>query len=283
MKDGTVVFNPGRQNPNIVRAAGPIDPEVGLALFRSVKTNEPVGLLTVFALHCDTTGGTQYSADYPYHLQQTLRGRLGGSLHSLFGAGTCGDINHIDVSRAAAPNPQKSEAERIGTALGAKVLATLDALAPQASQLAVRSEAIEVPKQKYSAEDIERAAARIEKVGTRDLTFLEQVEATKIMDLQLYPSDKIALEVQVFRLSDDTAIVCLPGEVFVELGQAIKQASPFKTTFVMELCNDTPAYIPTVKAFAEGSYETVNSRVVSGSGEKMAELALRLLKESKQP
>jgi hypothetical protein len=101
------------------------------------------------------------------------------------------------------------------------------------------------------------------------------------MDLQLRPGDTIALEVQVFRLSDDTAVVCLPGEVFVELGQAIKQASPFKTTFVMELCNDTPAYIPTTKAFAEGSYETVNSRVVSGSGEKMAELAIQMLKAAK--
>lgn len=281
MKDGTVVFNPGRQNPNIVRAAGPIDPDVGLALFRSAKTNEPIGMLTVFALHLDTTGGTQYSADYPHYLQATLRGQLGKSLHSLFGAGTCGDINHIDVSKPATANPIQSEAERIGVALGEKVLASVADLTLQSPQLEVRRGVIEVPKQEYSDDEIERASARIEKVGTRDLTFLEQVEATKIVDLQLRPGDTIPLEVQVFRLSAETAIVCLPGEVFVELGQAIKQASPFKSTLVMELCNDTPAYIPTQKAFAEGSYETVNSRVVSGSGEKMVELASQLLKEIK--
>jgi hypothetical protein len=68
----------------------------------------------------------------------------------------------------------------------------------------------------------------------------------------------------------------------VELGLAIKQASPFKTTLVIELCNDDPAYIPTKKAFAEGSYETVNSRVQSGSGEMMAETAIKLLKELKR-
>ena len=33
------------------------------------------------------------------------------------------------------------------------------------------------------------------------------------------------------------------------------------------------------RAFAEGSYETVNSRVQSGGGEKMVELAIKLLKE----
>ena len=42
-------------------------------------------------------------------------------------------------------------------------------------------------------------------------------------------------EVHVFRLTEDTAIVTLPGEVFVELGLATKEASPFSNTLVIEL------------------------------------------------
>ncbi len=84
---------------------------------------------------------------------------------------------------------------------------------------------------------------------------------------------------QVFRISDEVAVVGLPGEVFVDIGLAIKKASPFPTTLVIELCQDDPAYIPTQKAFAEGSYETVNSRIAPGGGEKMTEAAIRLLKE----
>jgi len=72
-------------------------------------------------------------------------------------------------------------------------------------------------------------------------------------------------------------VVGLPGEVFVDLGLAIKQASPFATTLVIELCQDAPGYIPTRKAFAEGSYETVNSRVAPGGGERMADAAIELL------
>ncbi|MHC4169748.1 MAG: neutral/alkaline non-lysosomal ceramidase N-terminal domain-containing protein, partial [Planctomycetota bacterium] len=68
-------------------------------------------------------------------------------------------------------------------------------------------------------------------------------------------------------------------EVFVDLGLAIKRASPFEHTLLIELCQDAPGYIPTRKAFAEGSYETVNSRIAPGGGEKMAEAAIRLLKE----
>ena len=121
----------------------------------------------------------------------------------------------------------------------------------------------------------------MEKIGQREMPFLEEVETNKIVDLHRHPGDTIPLEVQVFRLSDEVAIVTLPGEVFVEIGLAIKQASPFKTTMVIELANSTPAYIPTRKAFAEGSYETVNSRIQPGGGEAMVEAALKLLKEVK--
>ena len=89
------------------------------------------------------------------------------------------------------------------------------------------------------------------------------------------------LEVQVFRLDADTAIVCLPCEIFVELGLAIKQASPFKRTIVISICNDRPSYVPTKKAFTEGSYEITNARVKPGVGESLVETAVELLKKLK--
>ena len=41
----------------------------------------------------------------------------------------------------------------------------------------------------------------------------------------------------------------------------------------------TVAYIPTKQAFVEGSYEVTNSRVEPGTGEKLVEAAIGLLKE----
>jgi hypothetical protein len=117
----------------------------------------------------------------------------------------------------------------------------------------------------------------MELVADDSVPFLERVEACKITDLAMRDAETIPLEVHVFRLSPEVAIVTLPGEVFVELGLAIKRASPFATTLVIELANDAPGYIPTSKAFAEGSYETVNSRVVSGSGEELVKVASQLL------
>jgi len=285
MKDGTVVFNPGKLNPNIVRAAGPIDPDLGLVLLRDHRQGQAFASLTVFALHLDTTGGTEYSADYPFHLERSARAKFGQDFIAIFGAGTCGDINHIDV---ATNRLQKGgdESQRIGKTLGESVLTALPELKPaNKPSLAVCYTTVSAPLQEFSQEQIARARERLARVGTKDLSFLEQVESYKILDVQemrARSGQMLPMEVQAFRLDPDTILVGLPGEVFVELGLAIKQASPFRNTLVVELCNNDIGYVPTRKAFVEGSYEVVNSRVQSGGGEMLVEAAARLLKELKR-
>jgi hypothetical protein len=279
MKDGTVRFNPGKLNPSIVRVAGPIDPEVGMIWLRDAKSEKPLAAISVFALHLDTVGGTLCSADYPLYLEKSLRETYGEKFVSLFGIGTCGDINHVDVSHK---RPQKGqvEAKRIGTKLGETVVGGVKKLTPQARlSLAVRSKTVDVPLQQYSQAETAQALNDMAKIGTRQLSFLDQVRTYKITALKQRGGKTIPLEVQVFRFSDEVALVGLPGEVFVDLGLAIKRASPFKTTLVVELCNDAPGYIPTRKAFAEGSYEIVNSRIRTGGGEAMAGAAIKLLKQ----
>jgi hypothetical protein len=277
MKDGTVRFNPGELNPDIVRPAGPTDPQVGIISIVERGQPDPTAAIVSFAMHLDTVSGTEYSADYPKFLEDGLREDFGPGFTLLFGTGTCGDINHIDVrtrDRRTAADIGRLLAETTGTAI------EQESLTPIAQpSLAVRSAIVEAPLQQFSDEERADARKKMELVGGRELPFLEQVRAATIMDLENRATDKLALEVQVFRLGPETAIVTLPGEVFVELGLAIKAASPFKTTLVLELTNDSPAYIPTKKAFVEGSYEIVNSRVQPGSGERLVEEATRLLKE----
>jgi neutral ceramidase len=281
MKDGSVRFNPGKLNPDIVKPAGPIDPDVGILLLKSPDGEQNRAALTVFPLHLDTVGGTEYSADYPFYLERNLRQSLGNEFVSLFGNSTCGDINHVDVTNNA-PQKGHEEAGRIGAALAETVRNGLPTLKQIVTpKLAVRSASASVPIQQYSSDEVAQAKQDIFKVGTSQLSFLDQVKATKIMYLQSRPVARLSLEVQVFRLSDDLALVGLPGEVFVDLGLAIKRGSPFARTLVIELCNDVPMYIPTQKAFGEGSYETVNSFVQPGGGEAMVETALKLLKDLK--
>jgi len=274
MKDGSVRFNPGVLNPDIVRTAGPIDPDVGIVLFHEADGQCTASALVNFALHLDTVGGTKYAADYPFYLEQSLREKYGEEFVLLFGTGTCGDINHIDVT-----NKERLKTDYIGKTLGQTVKEHIGSLKTVSEPaLAVRREIVHAPLQSYGPEKIAWARENIKKVGTAELPFLKQVEAYKILAIEMRGGEKIPLEVQVFRLSRDVAVVGLPGEVFVDIGLAIKRASPFSTTLVIELCQDAPGYIPTKKAFAEGSYETVNSRIAPGGGEMVVEAAVRLLK-----
>ena len=276
---GPVRFNPGKLNPDIVRPAGPIDPEVGFVLARKAVDRTALFSLSVFALHLDTVGGTEYAADYPYYLEETLRGAFGEELVSAFGIGACGDINHVDVSHDRSQKGHE-EARRIGTTLGETIVGALESLrAVESPSLCVRSATVDVALQEYTPEDLAHARDVMAKAETTSVPFLERVAACQVLKLHLRGVRRLPMEVQVFRLSRDVAIVGLPGEIFVELGLAIKRASPFSMTLVVELANDAPAYIPTQKAFTEGSYETVNAIIQSGGGEMLVEAAVRLLHE----
>jgi neutral ceramidase len=280
MKNGQVVFNPGQLNPNIVRPAGPTDPDVAMLVARDAQTRQPFAGLTVFATHSDTIGGKLYSSDYEYYLEQTLRGAFGKDYVSAFGLGTCGDINHIDVSRKE-PTTGSAVSERIGTTLGKTVLAAAPQL-PVITRpaLAVRSTTLQVPFQQPTPAQIADARAVMKQFYDTNTTFLALVAAVRTLDLAgLGPTRP--MEVQVIRLDAETVIVCLPCEIFVELGLAIKKASPFKHTVVIEICNDRPSYVPTLKAFAEGSYEVTNARVKPGAGEMLVDAAVRLLRSLK--
>lgn len=272
LKDGTVRFNPGVRNPEIVRAAGPIDPDLPFLLF--TRDKKPIGSLTVFALHADTVGGTEYSADYPAQLAAELTREFGDGFISLFGLGTCGDINHIDVT-----GRRRYNARLIGQQLAVTILSSPTRLPLEKPALAVLSARVALPLRKVSEEQAAAARANMSKVGSKDSPFLEQVGIVTTLDL-LQRGPTLDAEVQVFRLHPDLAIVLLPAEVFADLGLAIKRGSPFKHTLIIELANDNPAYLPTEKAFKEGSYETINSRIVPGGGERLVEVAIDLLKEA---
>lgn len=280
MKDGSVATNPGKLNPNIDRPAGPTDVELDLLQFR--RGAELIGGVTLFALHLDTAGGTEYAADFPFYIERDLRAALGPSYRSIFGIGTCGDVNHIDLSH---DRPQKSqeESERIGAAIAATALAALKSAAPMTEpDLAASAVTIEVPLQDYTAAEVAAARASLPKVGTREMPMLDQVSAVKIVGIDDYGVKALPMDIQAFRLSNSVAAVTLPGELFTELGLAIKQRSPFATTLVFELSNDYPGYIPTRRAFAEGGYEPANSKIAPGGGEQMVDAAVGLLQELKR-
>jgi hypothetical protein len=106
-------------------------------------------------------------------------------------------------------------------------------------------------------------------------------ETVCILETVAKQHEPLLAEVQVMAFSEELAIVALPGEIFVELGLALKKASPFKHTLIAELANGSIGYVPNREAFPQGNYEIVSARNEIGSGEKLIETALKLLGEVK--
>ncbi len=277
MRDGTVGWNPGKKNPDILRPTGPVDPGVPVVYFESNR-GKPVATHVNFTMHLDTVGGLEFSADYPYTLSKLLAAVKGPEMVTIFSIGTAGNINHIDVDD---PSPQSGhyEAARIGTVLAADVLETYRHLQPVAvDRIQCKNEVVRLPLPAVTPADVQWAKEISAKFGKPDAApFMDQVRADKIMAVSARQGKPIEAEVQVIALGNQLAWVGLPGEVFVELGLAIKRASPFPLTIIAELANDDIGYVPNREAYPQGAYEPVSARIAQGSGEMLVDTAVRLL------
>lgn len=281
LRDGSVGWNPGKLNPDIMLPAGPTDAELHILSVEQPEARGPADSLATlvnFAMHTDTTGGTRLSADWPGALARVLAAYHGP--HHVTGTllGACGNLNHLDT---AWNWPQSSPAEqhRIGVILGAAVFQAYKRLQP-VSALSARaaSEVVELALVETTPEEVETARKVLAAVKEgRQVGFMEQVRAFRILDVAERKGTPYRVEVQALALGTDVAWVSLPGEVFAELGLAIKKQSPFKYTFVVTLANENIGYIPDRRSYAEGNYEPESARCAPGSGERLADAAVRLL------
>ena len=79
----------------------------------------------------------------------------------------------------------------------------------------------------------------------------------------------------------DVAFVGLGGEVFNEIGKAIKASSPFPHTLVVTDGKGGAGYLPIKEAYPEGGYEVDSSRFGPEAAEKVVQESLRMLGELK--
>lgn len=262
------------------RPAGPVDPEVGVLVFGGGGADaSPVASLLNFAMHPTSVGGgVRISADYPGVFTRLVSERHGPGMISVFANGCCGNINHGDYITG-----RRRSTLELGTALADAV----DAAWPQLKPLrtfAPRVLSTQVTLERRAVSDAQAAKARdvVSRMMTENLGTVPMAEAVCIMETLDKQKVPLTAEVQVIAFSDELAVVSLPGEIFVELGLALKKASPFRHTFIAELANGSIGYIPNREAWPQGNYEVVSARCAPGSGERLVEAALRLLNEARK-
>ncbi|MDX9713789.1 MAG: hypothetical protein RBT56_14810, partial [Ignavibacteriaceae bacterium] len=296
MTDGRVRFMPGGMTDKIVRPAGPEDSNVHFALFRPAGQDDFSASLTVFSSHY-ALGGSAFSADYPATLQKHLREFLGDKVVSLFGAGACGNISTIDFLQKD-QRRMPEDADKVGSTLAGAIKDALGEAKRCKPILGINSRTIYLPLQDYTEDELIWSKEGTEPLyPERDFLTMRRRLKLSVWGVQP-PLEKmrrneavppsfagypwhLPVEITAFRLDENTAVVTMPGELFVELGIDLKKRSPFSNTMLIELANADIAYVPTEQAFKEGDYEALNSRLQPGSGEQMIDCAIQMLEQLK--
>jgi hypothetical protein len=284
MKDGTVRTNPGYNNPDIVKPAGPIDPDV-MAIRISDMEGNTIAVLANFALHY--VGGSPsnvVSADYFGMFAEEIQRMHGERFVAALSNGCCGDINNVDVHNPPERREGYAHAEHVASILAADVYSlTEHARLTDDVRLNVASKEVAIPLRPITPEMVESARAILQDAPDDVNRYArEQIYAREILLLSEMPR-QVETEIQAIAIRSafgNMAIVGLPGEIFVEIGLQIKGRSPFNPTMTVELANDWVGYVPTKKAFEEGGYETEfarSSKLVPEAEEILIETACDLL------
>jgi hypothetical protein len=280
MEDGSVRTNPQFQDAEILRRAGPEDPDLGVLLFRG-EDGQPQALISNYAIHPDQITGTAFSADHEGAEARMLKQFLGEGCAVLVPNGCCGDINHFDFFQPHAGQQSGPQmAEKNGQVLAGEVIKQMPRLEPaQVSGIQCVQTVVAIDLRLPDQEEIAWAKESAKNpLGQFDLEGLDVVKAHRMLEVAGMNRSQIEAEVIACSLGD-VAIVGLPGEIFVELGLEIKRRSPFKHTLIFELCNDNIGYVLTQKAYDEGGYESSSCIFQADSGMRLVNAAVNMLQK----
>ncbi len=282
-----VRMNPPRGSDDLLKPAGPTDPEIGFLSIQS-KDGNPIALLANYSLHY--VGGVErgaVSADYfcmfSDRIQELLKAdRLDPPFVGIMSNGTSGDINNINFFQKSSKRYERFEKMREVAELTAQAVykAHQDIEFHDWVELGVRQEELSLSVRKPTQEQIAYSHKMLNKPeDAKPYHSREKVYAHRLIQLQDAP-DEVEIVLQAFQIGD-LGISTIPFEVFVEIGLELKEKSPFEQSFTISFGNGSFGYLPTVKQHQWGGYETwLGTNVVEkGASRKIIDTLLKLYKD----
>ncbi len=250
------------------------------------------------------------SADYPGEACRTIEQVIGGGATALYFNGACGNINPAWIRQ------EFDDVHRLGSVVGAKAAALSQELRPlgvnhqahnirwdeltakpvtagllvEEAPLKAASVFADMPyrtgpsdpemETRIASLEAERAAA----VGTAArrevsarLTRARNERGALLRIAGRGPQRQE--EVQAMCLGRDLFLVALPGEVFIETQEEIRERSGLANLLVVTYANDYPGYFCRPEAYDQGGYEAGVTPFAPEAEPLLVESALRALKE----
>jgi hypothetical protein len=245
-------------------AEGPADPNFDVLALKGVD-GKFKAVIYNFACHATTTRGPLISADYPGEVDQYLKKQLGYPVATLFLTGACGDVNSVYTVQR----------DLFAKRLGGEIVRCLGQLEP------IAEPALSIECREFQMPGRERPEFKEAEVARNWPAQLEHYRKA-FDDMKAREKPTYQYFITGIRIGDDFAVVTNANELFCGIGMSIKSHSPFKYTMTVEQTNGAHGYVPTVKAFEGGSYETwcgEHSYLSAKAGEIIEKESLDVLKE----
>lgn len=262
-----VKMNPRPGSPELLEPAGPVDPEVPVLAVRSLQ-GRPIALLANYSMHyVGGVPGQTYSADYFGAFCDRVQELLGADRQdppfvAIMSNGTSGDCNCINFREEPRSEPPFAKIRRVASDLAENALTTYRDIAWRDHvELKSAQKEIQLGVRKASPGELAQAKELLAKTAKPGGSFTgwgPEVYAREAVLLHAFP-DQVPVLLQAFRIGD-LGIAAIPCEVFAEIGLEIKQHSPFKPSFTIELANGYNGYLPTPAQHKLGGYETWRAR-----------------------
>ena len=251
-----VRMNPPFADPNLVRPSGPVDPEVAVLSFLSAR-GDPIAILANYSLHY--VGGIpsgQVSADYFGEFARMIASRLGAGANfvAILSNGTSGNINNVDFSKPRVRKEPFEQVRHVASELADVVAAAYEKIEHVAeAKVAMERSELSLARRKPSLSLLNRSQRLLEQ-PLESVTARQVIYAQRAVALHDGP-ENVSVILQAIRIGA-VGIAALPFETFVESGLAIKNQSPLRPSFVIELANGAEKYLPTPEHHELGGYET---------------------------
>jgi len=258
-----VRMNPPRGSSKLDRPAGPTDPEISFVSVQSLD-GRPIALLANYSLHY--VGGVpsgDVSADYFGYFAKFIGEKLGATDQSppfvgILSNGTSGDVNNINFPEKSTRKYERYEKmQEVAGKVASRVFEAHQRIDFQDwVPLAAKQVNLALKTRQPTAEMI----AHFKRVTSgndddpRRRHSREEIYADRIAKIQKAPKE-IHIQLQALRIGD-LGIAAIPFETFTETGLELKDRSPFRGTFTIELANGSYGYLPTPEQHRLGGYET---------------------------
>ena len=278
MKDGSQITHPGKNNPEIVAPAGPIDPDVGVLAARSAE-GHLLGVFVNFSCHATVMSEAAFSADYIGSLRETLRDHYKiKDLPVGFLLGAAGDVTQVDNRRIGREfGPEWSN--MFGLALGAEVIQAVARMEwKKHALLNVMTKTVTIPIRAPRDPKVETPMFGL---GSGDAAEKAYARERELLEKERAKTPNVICEVQSLRIGD-LGIVSNGAEFFCELGLEIKQACTYPNLWVATLANQHIGYVATGTAYYAGGYEVRTARsakLIPEAGRMLVKTSLEGLSE----